>query len=265
MLLADLNPLGRFFCDFHYDTYPAIDSVTKSNLKGRSVFITGASRGIGHATAISYAKAGASQIALGARSDLSSLEAEMFSAAKAAGKPEPKILRINLDVQSRQSVENAARETEKAFGGLDILVNNAGYLENSTKLLDSDLDEYWKTWEINYRGVYWVTKAFLPMLIKTKGGLQTIVNVSSIAAHGLRPGGSSYQTSKNALLRFTEFLCSDYADKGILAYAVHPGGVMTELGSRMPEETHKGEPAFSCFYRSGYLLFSSDRQTGVGG
>lgn len=141
-------------------------------------------------------------------------------------------------MQDRKSIQNAADETEKAFGRLDVLINNAGYLEKFIKLLDSDEDEYWKAWEINYRGVYWVTKSFLALLIKTSDGLQTIVNVSSIGAHGLRPGASGYQISKNALLRFTEFICVEYAEKGIVAYAVHPGGVMTELSSNMPKEAH---------------------------
>jgi NAD(P)-dependent dehydrogenase (short-subunit alcohol dehydrogenase family) len=163
---------------------------------------------------------------------------ELRSVAKVAGKPEPKILTVKLDVQDRKSVKNAASETEKAFGRLDVLINNAGYLEKFARLLDSDEDEYWKTWEINYRGVYWVTKSFLPLLIKTSDGLQTIVNVSSIGAHGLRPGGSGYQTSKNAILGLTEFTCAEYAEKGIVAFAVHPGGVMTDLASNMPKETY---------------------------
>ena len=54
----------------------------------------------------------------------------------------------------------------------------------------------------------------------------------------MRPGASGYQTSKLALLRLTEFLAAEYADQGLLAYAIHPGGVLTELGSRMPAHTH---------------------------
>jgi NAD(P)-dependent dehydrogenase (short-subunit alcohol dehydrogenase family) len=78
----------------------------------------------------------------------------------------------------------------------------------------------WSTWEINYRGVYWVTKDFLPLLLGTPDGLKTVLNVSSIGAHGLRPGHSAYQTTKNALLRFTEFLMAEYFEEGLLAYAI---------------------------------------------
>jgi NAD(P)-dependent dehydrogenase (short-subunit alcohol dehydrogenase family) len=124
------------------------------------VFITGASKGVGRATAISYAKAGASFIDLGARSSFGSLPTEMASAAIAAGHPAPEILSLTLDVQDRASLIAAVAEAEKAFGKLDILINNAGYLEEVIPVAESDEHDYWKTWEINYRGVYSVTKSF---------------------------------------------------------------------------------------------------------
>lgn len=129
-----------------------------------------------------------------------------------------------------------------------MLINNAGYLETFTPVADSDIDEYWKTWEVNYRGVYWVTKAFLPLLLspnfknaRKEDGLKTIVNLSSAGAHLTRFGASAYQTTKFALLRFTEFLAAEYGGEGLLPFAVHPGGVMTELSSNMPKYTHHCE------------------------
>ena len=139
---------GRYFVStIRHDTYPAIDP-SKASLEGQHILITGASKGIGRATATAYAKAGASAIALGARSDLSEVEKEVQKAAADAGKKAPQVLTINLDVQSRESVEKAAKETEKSFGAIDILVNNAGYLEDFKPIADSDPDEWWKTWEI---------------------------------------------------------------------------------------------------------------------
>jgi NAD(P)-dependent dehydrogenase (short-subunit alcohol dehydrogenase family) len=244
ILPSDTSQGFTFIEPVHHDTYAEIDPATKSNLKGKSVFISGASKGVGRATALSYAKAGASQIAIAARSPLSSLESEIANAAKAAGKPAPQVLSIKLDVQNLESVKSAAEETEKAFGRIDILINNAGYLETARPVADSDPDEYWTTWEINYRGVYWVTRAFLPLLLEAEGGLKTIVNLSSAGAHNLRPGMSGYQTSKFAILKFSEFLCAEYAGQGLLAYSVHPGGVPTALALNMPKETHASE--FSC-------------------
>lgn len=98
--------------------------------------------------ALGYAKAGAAAIGLGARSDLSSLEQEIQDAAKKAGKMVPRILAVKLDVADRASVEIAAKEVEKSFGRLDILVNNAGYLEKAVPIIESDPDEWWKTWTV---------------------------------------------------------------------------------------------------------------------
>lgn len=235
-----LSPNGSDFTpSIHHDTYPAIDPTRQASHRGKNVFITGASRGIGRATALSFAKAGATAIAIGARSDLQSLEREILEAAEAAlpGSPAPRVVRVPLEVTEPASVDRAAAQLEAAFEGrLDILINNAGYLETAAPLAESDPDEWWKTMTINLRGPYLVTRALLPLLLRD--GDRTIVNTSSIGAHRVRPGMSSYQISKLALLRLTEFLAVEYADQGLLAYAIHPGGVMTELSEHMPTYTH---------------------------
>lgn len=132
----------------HNDTYPSIDPAANSDCTGKYVFITGASKGIGRATALAYAQAGAAAIGLGARSDFSSLETEIKDAAEKAGKKSPKVLATRLDVTDRSTVEHAAKEVEASFGRLDILINNAGYLEQATPIADSDPDEWWKTWTV---------------------------------------------------------------------------------------------------------------------
>ena len=87
-----------------------------------------------------------------------------------------------------------------------------------------------------------MTRAFLPLLLEGEAaGDKTIVNVSSVGAHLTMRGASSYQMSKLALLRFTEFVVKEYGDRGVVAFAVDPGGVRTELAGRMPVETHGGE------------------------
>jgi NAD(P)-dependent dehydrogenase (short-subunit alcohol dehydrogenase family) len=148
-----------------------------------------------------------------------------------------------MDVMSYESVEAGAKTLKKEFGKLDILINNAGYLGPFEPITDGDSLEWWRNYEINLRGVYWVSKAFLPLMLK--GGEKTIVNVASAGAHGVGPGASGYQGSKFALLRFTEFLNGDYGEQGLLSYAVHPCGAATELGLGMPERMHFG--MFCCF------------------
>jgi NAD(P)-dependent dehydrogenase (short-subunit alcohol dehydrogenase family) len=177
-------------------------------------------------------------IAIGARSDASSLEADIKSAAEAAGKKAPKVLTIKLDVVDKESVAKAAKETDKAFGKLDILINNAGYLSEFRPIGEDDSDEWWMNWEVNIRGLYLVTKAFLPLMLR--GGDKTIVNLTSIGGHLCAPGASGYQTTKFAVMRLTEHLNGDHGNKGLLAYCIHPGGVMTELASKMPTRLHSG-------------------------
>jgi NAD(P)-dependent dehydrogenase (short-subunit alcohol dehydrogenase family) len=121
---------------------------------------------VGRATAISYAKAGAEGIALAARSDFTSLETEIQSAAKAAGKKAPKVLKIKLDVLDQPNVESAAKEVEKEFGRVDILINNAGYLSEFALIAETDPAEWWMNWELNIKGVYLVTRALLPLMLK---------------------------------------------------------------------------------------------------
>lgn len=136
----------KFVPTIHNDAYPAIDP-SKSSFEGQHVLITGASRGIGRATAVAYAKAGAATLSLGARSNLSEVEKEVQKAAADAGKKTPRVHTFNLDIQSRQSVEKAAGEIEGMFGAVDVVVNNAGYLSKFIPIVDSDPDEWWKTWD----------------------------------------------------------------------------------------------------------------------
>lgn len=146
----------------------------------------GASKGVGKRTAIAFAESGASCIGLGARSPLDHLAAELLSAAERGGHKPPKIVTVKLDVLDQVCIQEAAKQADREFGGLDILVNNAGWLETATRIADSDPDDWWYTMEVNVKGVYLSTRAFLPVLLK--GGMKTIINLTSIGAHAMRPG-----------------------------------------------------------------------------
>ena len=199
------------------------------------MLITGASKGVGLATAVAFAKAGADCIAVAARSSLDKVEAAVLEAAKQAGHSAPKVLRLTLDVSDEKNVADAASQIEQVFGRLDILVNNAGRLETWIPLAETDPTSWWNTWEVNIKGTYLMTRAFLPLLLK--GGEKTIVNMNSMGAFVTRPGASAYQTTKLAMLRLTEFTFAEYGAKGILAFAIHPGAVPTELAFGMPADT----------------------------
>ena len=150
-------------------------------------------------------------------------------AAAAAKKNPPNVLQIKLSVTDQKSVESAAADIERRFGRLDILVHNAGIFGTPGPIADSDPEDWWKTWDVNVRGPYLVARAFLPLLLK--GGDKQIVNVSSVGAHHTGPGLSAYQTSKLALLRFTEFIVSEYGEKGVLAFCIHPGNIVSHFSA----------------------------------
>jgi NAD(P)-dependent dehydrogenase (short-subunit alcohol dehydrogenase family) len=177
--------------------------------------------------ATSFAQAGASHIAIGARSSLDSLKEDLLAAAAKANRPAPKVLCVKLDITSQQSTEEAAKLVEQGFGKLDILINNAGVIGKMKLVADSDPDAWWQTWNVNIRGPYLMTRAFLPLMLK--GGDKTIISTSSVGAHLTSPSLSDYQPSKLAVLRFMQFVSEEYKDKGVLAFSIHPGNIPTDM------------------------------------
>ncbi|CAK7239623.1 MAG: hypothetical protein STHCBS139747_001054 [Sporothrix thermara] len=240
MSAQDLSPLETNwlsvakYVSVRKDTYPFIDP-GKADMAGKSVLITGASRGIGKATAISFATAGCSKILLAARSDLADVEDLVKDAANRANRPQPLVHILRVDVTSEDSVRAAAETAAEVLGGsLDVLINNAGYLEAWKPIADSEPSEWWRTWEVNIKGTYLTTHFFLPLVLQSQ--TKTIINISSGGAHVLFPGASGYQTTKFALCRFTEFMDKEYRRQGLIALSLHPGAVKTELASNMPED-----------------------------
>jgi len=225
------------FVPARHDTYPFI-SPEKADLSGKSVFVAGASKGIGKETAIAFAQAGCSKIAIGARSDLSNVAKEVEAAATKAGKEKPHIISLVLDVTSEESVRASADKIAQEFGGaLDVLICNAGYLEKWLPVAESDPADWWKTYEINIKGTYLLNKFFIPLLLRSE--IKTSILTSSYGALHTMSGASSYQSTKFAVCRLAEFLASEYGSQGLVCFATHPGGVKTELAYNMPEELWK--------------------------
>lgn len=219
----------------HGDTYPFINP-THFDLKHVAVLVTGASKGCGRSTALSYARAGCSKIAVAARSSMADLEPELLSAAQNAGRQPPQILLLEMDVSSEASVQAGASKIEAAFGRLDILINNAGYASPFVSIMDDKTDDWWRTWDVNIKGPFILCRSLLPLLLSSDGGLKTIINVSSIGAHFSGPG-SAYKMSKLALLRFGEMLAEEHP--GTVCFGIHPGAVLTELAFNLPNEMHQ--------------------------
>ena len=199
-----------FTSKIHHDTYDFIKSVTK-DIGNRRVLITGASKGIGRAMAVSYARAGYSHIALLARSSVASSVAEAKDAAQSAGHQPPQFLELSADLTSIESVSAAAAKVQAAFGSLDILINNAGYLENWKPIAESDPEDWWRAWEVNVKGAYLMDRAFIPLLLK--GSEKTLITVASAGAWAKHPGASAYQGSKTAQIKLNNHLMAEYGEQ----------------------------------------------------
>jgi NAD(P)-dependent dehydrogenase (short-subunit alcohol dehydrogenase family) len=132
-----------------------------------------------------------------------------------------------LDITSQQSTEEAAKLVEKEFGKLDILINNAGVIGGMKWIADTHPEVWWHTWNVNFRGPYLVTRAFLPLMLK--GGDKTIISTCSVGTRLTSRTLSDYQPSKLAVLRFTQFVSEEYKDKGVWAFCIHPGNIPTDM------------------------------------
>lgn len=219
-------------------TYPFIRS-QKDDLAGKSVFITGASMGLGKFLAVGFAAAGCSNIAIASRSTerLQPVAEEVKRAAETVGLPAPWVLVLGVDVTVEADVKAAADAVAEAFGGaLDILISNAGFLETYAYVLESDPLDWWQTWEVNMKGVYLCSRYFLPLVLKSE--LKTIVNMTSGMAMLLVPGNSAYSTVKMAICRYTENLSNEYSKDGLVALALEPGLVDTPMADKMHPAMH---------------------------
>ncbi|KAI9432116.1 NAD-P-binding protein [Lactarius indigo] len=225
-----------------HDVYPAIDpkeAFANQTYRSKVVLITGASRGIGQETAITYAMAGAN-VAIAGRSQetLDKTAAAIHAVVSGA-----QVLAVPTDVRDPKATEAAVQATLERFGRLDVLIANAGALSNfNQKLGDKDPDRWWNTFEVNVRGVYnTVRLASLSALEKTSG---RIVVISSNAAQLRFPHASDYGTSKHAVNRLVEFIALEYPK--LTVFALHPGAIRTQMaeeaGVEFPDDLHFDTP-----------------------
>ena len=198
-------------------------------LTDKVAIVTGASSGIGRATAQSLAKKGV-RVVLGARrrDRLDELVSEIQSVGGQA-------LSFVTDVAQRQSCEDLIRYTIEQWGRIDILVNNAGLMPLSF-IKNLHVDEWDRMIDVNIKGVLYCTAAALPHMLTAKSG--HIVNVSSVAGRIVFPAGSVYCATKHAVTAFSEGLRQELSTrKNIRVTCIEPGVVATELTSTITDES----------------------------
>ena len=190
--------------------------------ENKVVLITGASSGIGRATAKLFAKEGYNVAAIGRNdSELTILKDE--------ARDEAGIIKTYLaDVLEFSQVDRVISETMDQFGRIDVLVNAAGIIKNGT-IESTTLDDWDKMLNINLRSVFSIMQKCIPLLEETKGN---IVNVSSVTGTRAFPGVLAYCVSKAGVDQLTRCAALELAPKGIRVNAVNPGVVVTNLHKR---------------------------------
>jgi NAD(P)-dependent dehydrogenase (short-subunit alcohol dehydrogenase family) len=192
-------------------------SAVAGRLAGKVAIVTGAGRGIGEATARAFAREGASVV-------VAELD-PATGAATAAALGGPALYRP-CDVTDEASVARLASDTLAAFGRIDVLVNNAG-INVFHAPLDTSEDEWRRCFAVDLDGVWRMSRAVLPAMLRQGGG--AIVNIASSHSFSIIPGCFPYPVAKHGLLGLTRALGIDYAARGVRVNAIAPGYVETQI------------------------------------
>lgn len=201
------------------------------NITDKVVIITGASSGIGEATALKLAEKGAKTVLTARR------EERLNELAEQIKNNGGETLVVTGDVTKNEDFEHVVKQTLEKFGTIDVLINNAGLMPLSyiNKL---KTDEWEKMVDVNIKGVLNGVAAVLPAMLEKKSG--HIINISSSAAHNYFPGGAVYCATKAAVKMFSEGLRQELAPKyGINVTSIEPGAVSTELMDTITDEDIK--------------------------
>lgn len=191
-------------------------------MQSKVAIITGASSGIGRASAQLFANKGFTVVAVGRN------EKELTALSQTVESKKGSIKPLLADVTEMTQLERIATETVHQFGRIDVLVNSAGIIKNGS-IEDTTLDDWDKMLNINLRSVFVLSQKCLPFLAETKGN---IVNVSSVAGTRSFPNVLAYCVSKAAIDQLTRCSALELASKKIRVNAVNPGVVVTNIHKR---------------------------------
>jgi len=196
-------------------------------LRGKVTVITGASRGLGRALALAFAREGA-RVVINSRS-----EASIRPVAEEAENMGAEVLALAADVSKEADVERLVGAAAERFGHVDVLVNNAGVLGPRVAIEMYPEDEWRRVIDANLTGLFLVTKAAIPHMPE---GASIVNVVSGVSVEG-RAGWGAYSVSKFGVEGLTRILAAELEERGIRANAVDPGGMRTEMrAAAYPEE-----------------------------
>ncbi len=190
-------------------------------LKEQVAIVTGASRGIGKATALALASEGAKVVVNYANSSTAADEVVKTIVDAGGG-----AIALQADVSVSEQVDNLIKQTLDKFGRIDILVNNAG-ITKDTLLMRMKLEDWQAVINLNLTGVFLCTKAVTKTMVKQRSG--RIINITSVAGQMGNPGQANYSAAKAGVIGFTKTVAKELASRGITVNAVAPGFIATDM------------------------------------
>lgn len=205
----------------------------------KTALITGATSGIGKATAQILAKNNYKIILCGRREDrMAELEKELSQLTA--------VHTLLFDVRDKQAVFDSIASLPEAFSKIDILINNAGNAHGLDPIQNGDLDDWDAMIDINVKGLLYVSKAIIPQMIERKSG--HIINIGSTAAKEVYPNGNVYCASKHAVDALNQGMRIDLNPFNIRVGAIHPGMVETEFSEvRFKGDTDRADKVYQGF------------------
>ncbi|MBL8202951.1 MAG: SDR family oxidoreductase [Blastocatellia bacterium] len=197
-------------------------------IQGTTVVITGATSGIGRATAVAFVDAGAKVVVAGRR------EERLIELVRELENKGGEALAVKTDVADQAQVEHLIAMAIERFGKVDTLVNNAG-VGIAASFVDQSLEDFKQVMDVNFWGAVYACKAVVPHMRKNKNGL--IINISSIFGKRGMPYETAYSASKFALAGFSEALRAELMTENIDVSTIYPGAVRTEIFETAKNDT----------------------------
>lgn len=205
----------------------------------KTAFITGATSGIGKATAEIFAENGMNLILCGRRS-------KRLATLKTALSKLTNVTTLEFDVSDKAAVFDAVKSLPKEFQKIDILINNAGNAHGLSTIQDGSIDDWDAMLDINVKGLLYVSKAILPQMVERNSGY--VVNIGSIAGKEVYPNGNVYCASKHAVNALNKAMRLDLNKHNIRVSAIHPGAVETEFSEvRFKGDKEKAQNVYKGF------------------